>query len=118
MYARIGEMTLSFGHAASVVSRSADGDGHWILRLTRVLHGGTYLMGDGWYEDVEDREEELEAAEDEDETEKERDFSVKNPWVCIGLAETQGGGVSFPPIVLESLSLTNEDKNELVKSVK
>lgn len=46
MYARIGEMTLSF---ASVVSRSADGgvDGHWILRLTRVLHGGTYLMGDG-----------------------------------------------------------------------
>lgn len=115
MYARIGEMTPSFGQAASVESRSAaDGgsvDGHWILRLTRVLHGGTYLMGDGWYEeDVEDREEELEAAEDEDETEKERDFSVKNPWVCKGLAETQGGGVSFPPIVLESLSLTNEDR--------
>lgn len=61
-------------------------------------------MGDGLYEeDAEDREEELEAAEDEEETEKERDFSVKNPGVCKGLAETQGGGVSFPPIVLENL---------------
>ena len=107
MYARIGEKVPSFGcqHAESVESLSAateGGDGQSILRLTRVLHGGTYLMGDGCWcvvKDVEEKEEELETAEEPEETENERDFSAKNPGVCIGLAETHGVGVSFPPIV-------------------
>lgn len=86
MYARIGEKVPSLGckHAESVesLSAAAGGAGHSILRLTRVLHGGTYLMGDGCWcalKDVEEREEELETAEEADEMENERDLSAKNP---------------------------------------
>ena len=80
---------------------SVGGDGHCNCRLTRVLHGGTYLMGDGWLlpDEDEEKEEAVEAAEEAEETEKERDFSDRYLGVCMGLAETQGGGVSFPPIV-------------------
>jgi hypothetical protein len=58
-------------------------------------------MGDTWEAEVavddEDREEELEAAED---MEKERVFSARYPRPCIGLPDTHGGGVSFPPMIL------------------
>ena len=51
---------------------------------------------------MEESKEELEAADEAEETEKERDFSAKNPGVCNGLVETHGGGVSFPPIAMEN----------------
>ena len=46
-------------------------------------------------EEEDESEDELEAVED---MEKERVFPERYPLPCIGLLDTHGGGVSFPPI--------------------